>query len=415
MRSRLALAASKPLNVERLQEALQLLRLNPLIKNVSAELSAGTEPGKSVLQVQVEEAELSSTQLSINNGRSPSVGSFGRRIALSKGNLLGFGDGLSGGYTNTDGSNAFDVSYTLPLNPRNGTLSFRYSNISTNVIEPPFNRLDILGDSQTYELILRQPIIQTIRKQTFQELALGVVASRQDSQTSLGNIPYPLSLGADEKGRTRVTALRFFQEWTQQNSRQVIALRSQFSVGLDAFGSTINQPLTEFNNKVNEVIPDSRFFAWQGQAQLVRLLAPETLLLIRANAQLANRPLLPAEQFTLGGLGSVRGYRQDTLLTDNGIFASVELQLPIARIPQWQSVLQVIPFVDYGTAGNTQRNNPNSSNPNTLASIGLGLQWRQGNNFTARLDWGIPLVSINSRDRTWQENGLYFSVQYNPF
>jgi hemolysin activation/secretion protein len=42
------------------------------------------------------------------------------------------------------------------------------------------------------------------------------------------------------------------------------------------------------------------------------------------------------------------------------------------------------------------------------------LQWTQ-NNFSARLDWGIPLISVNSRDRTWQENGLYFSVQYNPF
>jgi hemolysin activation/secretion protein len=416
VRSRLALAASKPLNVNRLQEALQLLRLNnPLIKSVSAELSAGTEPGKSVLKVEIEEADSFNTEFSINNGRSPSAGSFQRRVALSEGNLLGFGDGLRVGYTNTDGSNAFDIIYTLPLNPRNGTLSFSYTNTSSDVIEPPFDRLDILGNSRTYELTLRQPIIQTIREQTFQEFVLGVTASRRESESSLLDIPYPLSPGADDKGRTRISALRFFQEWTLQNSRQVIALRSQFSLGLDAFGSTINKPLSE----VNEVIPDSRFFAWQGQAQWVRLLGKQRgggtspLLLVRTNAQLANRSLLPAEQFGLGGFGSVRGYRQDTLLTDNGIFASAELQLPMVRVPQWRGVLQVIPFIDYGTAWNSSgRDNPN---PSTLASVGLGLQWRQSDNFIARLDWGIPLVSVNSRDRTWQENGLYFSVQYNPF
>src|SRR5579883_89279 len=42
VRSRLAIATTKPLNQKRLLEALQLLQLNPLIKAVSAELSAGT-------------------------------------------------------------------------------------------------------------------------------------------------------------------------------------------------------------------------------------------------------------------------------------------------------------------------------------------------------------------------------------
>ncbi|MHC5830270.1 MAG: ShlB/FhaC/HecB family hemolysin secretion/activation protein, partial [Nostoc sp.] len=109
-----------------------------------------------------------------------------------------------------------------------------------------------------------------------------------------------LSPGADEQGRTRVSALRFSQEWTSRNSHEVIALRSQFSLGIDALNATINQNP-----------PDSRFFAWQGQAQWARLLAPETLLLLRLNTQLASRTLLPIEQFGLGGQDSVRGYRQD--------------------------------------------------------------------------------------------------------
>jgi hemolysin activation/secretion protein len=43
------------------------------------------------------------------------------------------------------------------------------------------------------------------------------------------------------------------------------------------------------------------------------------------------------------------------------------------------------------------------------------LRWLQGDRFTARLDWGIPLVSVDSQNGTWQENGLYFSLLYNHF
>jgi hemolysin activation/secretion protein len=38
-----------------------------------------------------------------------------------------------------------------------------------------------------------------------------------------------------------------------------------------------------------------------------------------------------------------------------------------------------------------------------------------GNNFTARFDWGIPLTDVEDSDRTLQEDGLYFSINYSPF
>ncbi len=405
VRSRLAIATSAPLNRQRLLEALQLLQLNPLIQNVSAELSAGSRSGVSLLEVKISEAKTFNSQIVLDNGRSPSVGSFRRGLRLNEANLLGFGDSLSLGYTNTDGSNSFDGSYTLPLNPRNGTLTFNYGTTSSNVIEPAFTVLDIESASRYYELTFRQPIVQT----PTQEFALGLTASRRESEASffpgrVERIAFP-SLGADEQGRTRVSALRFFQEWTSRNSREVIALRSQLNLGLDVLNATVNQ-----------IDPDSRFFSWQGQAQWARLLAPETLILLRLNTQLASTTLLPIEQIGLGGQDSVRGYRQDYLLTDNATFVSAEVQVPILRLPQINSTLQVVPFVDFGVGWNSSgREIPENPDPNTLAAVGLGLRWSQGDRFTVRLDWGIPLVSVDSNDRTLQENGLYFSLFYNPF
>ncbi len=399
VRSRLEIATRKPLNRDRLLEALQILQLNPLIQNLSAELAAGTSPGSSTLEVQIRETKTFNTQFVLDNGRSPSVGSFRRQVQVSEANLLGFGDSIFASYTNTDGSNAYDFNYTLPINPRNGSFSLSLGSSDNNVIERPFNNLDIQSYSKYYELTLRQPVLQKPN----QELAVGMSLTRRESKASLlnGQIPFP-AIGADEEGRTGVTALRFFQEWTQRDSRQVFAARSQFSIGLDALNSTINS-----------ASPDSSFYAWRGQAQWVRLLARDTLMLIRGDLQIADRPLVPLEQFGLGGLQSVRGYRQDALLTDNGFFASAEVRLPIWRQTRSQALLQVVPFVDVGTAWN--RGNSQNVETNTLLSTGLGLRLQLGSQLNAQFDWGIPLITLDSRKSTWQENGLYFSIVYSLF
>ncbi len=188
-----------------------------------------------------------------------------------------------------------------------------------------------------------------------------------------------------------------------------LAFRSQFSLGTGLFGATINQPVPG----LDVTLPDSRFFSWQGQAQWVRILAADTVLLARLNTQLADRPLLSLEQFAVGGFGSVRGYRQDTVVADNGIFASLEFWLPMLRSRKTQTLIQLIPFLDVSKGWNS--GGKPDPDPNTLASVGLGLQWRQSDKLSARLEWGIPLITIESRDRTLQEQGLYFSLQVNPF
>lgn len=53
---RARLSPEKPINKKRLLEDLQLLKLNPLIKEISAELNEGTTPQTSVLEVKIIEA-----------------------------------------------------------------------------------------------------------------------------------------------------------------------------------------------------------------------------------------------------------------------------------------------------------------------------------------------------------------------
>ena len=138
-------------------------------------------------------------------------------------------------------------------------------------------------------------------------------------------------------------------------------------------------------------------------------LAPNTDPIVQGRVQLADRSLVSLEQLAIGGQTTVRGYRQDALLADNGAFASVELQLPIGTTG---NVFQVALFIDAGTVWN--KSNPSGNGSNTLLSTGLGLQWRT-DNLSARLDWGIPLINIPGSKNSLQDNGLYFSVRYFPF
>ncbi|NEP57328.1 MAG: ShlB/FhaC/HecB family hemolysin secretion/activation protein [Symploca sp. SIO2G7] len=409
------LRITEPLNIDELKKSLRLLYLDPLIAGISAKLSNGSELGKKKLQVWYIPADSFNLTLATGNNSPPSVGSFQRQVVFREANLLGLGDGLTIGYSNTDGSNGFNISYTIPMNFRNGTLGISYENTENNIIEPPFNDLDkdgsgpdITSSSRSYGIELRQPLLHDIVDQTVHEFAIGVNGSWRESNSSVLGVPFPLSPGAEDNGFTRIVALGFYQEYKLQNARNLLFLRSQFNWGLNAFNSTINEQIPGV-----EAIPDSEFFSWQGQALYLRFLDSEDTykrLSLRLNTQIADRTLLPIKQFSLGGSGSARGYRRSTLVTDNGVSASAELQWPILRVLRNSGVIQLIPFIDVGAGWNSS--GKPDPDPNFLAAVGVGVQWQQGNSLTARLDWGVPLVSVDSRDRTWQENGLHFSVRW---
>ncbi|MGD1700954.1 ShlB/FhaC/HecB family hemolysin secretion/activation protein [Dapis sp. BLCC M229] len=398
IKSRLKKATTAPLNQEKLFSALQLLQLDPNIKTISAELSAGVSPDISILDVEVVTANPWQIATISNNGRAPSVGTFRRGVEVGYGNITGMGDSLNTLYTNTDGSDTVEISYSLPVNSSNGRIELFYRRRDNEVIESPFERLDIESNSNTYELSFRQPIVQT----PYQNLNLGLSATRRDSQTSILGTNFPLSEGADDNGETKLSIVQFFQDYQLRGDNQVLAFNSQFNVGLGILDATVNS---------NE--PDSRFFYWRGQGQWVRELAENTLLVVGADVQLSPSELVPLERFGLGGYRSVRAYRQDTRLTDNGVLGTLELRLPVPWISGEKRLFQVVPFIDGGVAWNSDGEEVEGRNG--LAAVGVGLQVSLWQRVQMRLDYGIPLVDVDSRDKTAQEEGFYFSVSASPF
>ena len=391
--SRIQRLAGKPLNQQRLEQALQLLQIDPVIERVNAELTAGSVPGNNILQVKITEAPAFHAGVTFANNQSPSVGSQQASIFVAHDNVLGFADKISAEYGITEGLDVYDINYSIPFNALDGTVGVRFSNSDSRIIEDDFNDLDIRSETETLSFNLRQPLVNTPDN----ELALGLAFDLRRSQTFiLDDIPFSFTEGPEE-GESKLSVIRFSQDWLQRNTKSVLAARSQFSVGIDAFDATVNDSGT-----------DGRFFAWVGQFQWVQRLSPRIIMLAKVNTQLTGDSLLSAEKISIGGVDTVRGYRQNQIVTDSGIVGGIEARIPLLSEVE---TLQLIPFFDIGTGWNNRGENPDRQ---TLASLGLGLQWQPLRGLGLRADYGIPLIGRDSGD-SLQENGFNFSVRYQPF
>lgn len=103
VRERLLLATSPPLNLQRLQYALQLLQINPLFESVKAELKTGTSPELRILAVEITEAPALNASVQFDNYESPSIGQDQGTASIEDINLLGWGDRFRFEYNLTEG------------------------------------------------------------------------------------------------------------------------------------------------------------------------------------------------------------------------------------------------------------------------------------------------------------------------
>ena len=386
----------QPLNVNNLAEKLGRLRNDPLIESINAEIIQESI-GKNILQLEVEENSPLKSQLTLTNGYSPSIGSLGGNASITHQNLLGFGDRFNLNTSQTEGLSRIGGSYSLPFNRLDGRITFSYNNADSELVEKEVEDFDIQADFESFKLDLSQPIISTSSESLILSFALELI----DSETFvLEDFSFSFTEGLPD-GRSKITVLRFSQEYLKNGDSTLFAVNSQFNVGLDAFDAT-----------TTEVGIDGLFWSWQGDIQWLKTFTKEKniVLATRLNFQLTPDRLLPIEQYTLGGLGSVRGYRPNLGVGDNGILGTIELQLPLIKEGKLGNVT-IIPFVDFGTIWNNERETPGDE---TFASSGLALRYRYKEAFEARIDYGIPLIDLDGFGATDTEDNFIFSIFLRP-
>jgi hemolysin activation/secretion protein len=401
VRDRINLGIGTPFNRNALEDQLRLLKSDPLFETVQASLRPGSRVGRSILNVQIQEARALSGFVGADNFSPPSVGSERFGAVLNYRNLTGRGDELSAAYFRTaqGGSNAFDFNYRVPVNAMNGTVQLRVAPSRSKIIDPAFSALNIRANSDLYEVSYRQPLIRSPRT----EFALLLGFALQNGQTFLfQDIPVPFGEGPDANGNSRTRVLKFGQDYVRRDLKGVWAVRSQFSFGLGIFDATKNA----------DPIPDGRFFSWLGQIQRVQRLGADNLLIAQADVQLTPDSLLPSQQFIIGGGQNLRGFRQNARSGDNGIRVSLEDQITLQKTPSGAPILRIAPFIDFGTVWN-RSNNPNLlPNQRFLAGGGLGVILEPAPGLTIRADYAVPFVNLSDRGENAQDKAFYFSAGY---
>ncbi len=400
LRDRLALGAEPVLNVNQLQERMQLMLQDPQIERITAELAPGTQRGEAVLRTDVTGAPPYFAGLTLSNERSPVVGANQAELTLGTRNLLGYGEALTLRSAVTSGLNDYFAGLAVPLTATGTLLQARYERTHSRVVEEPFNQLDISAKSTSLDLVISHPLIEHPQDWL---IASALVTKRSTQNYFLGQ-PSPFIPGAPD-GRINVSALRLGLDWVNRSIERVVAARTLLSVGLDAFGAT-----------VGDGFPDSRFTVLLAQVQWVeRAFAGAGQLVLRAEAQIADDALPGLEKYSLGGMDSVRGYRKDKFVRDNGGFASIEYRHTLGHLAlregagAGEGTVRGALFADIGEA--RDHNGPPTS-PSYLASIGPGVRWEALPGFEAVVYWGHALKEVVTATTTSQDRGWHVRVGY---
>ena len=123
-------------------------------------------------------------------------------------------------------------------------------------------------------------------------------------------------------------------------------------------------------------------------------------LVLLGNGQLASTSLPSTEQLSIGGYGSVRGYQQQILFGDQGVYGSLELHGPSWSILgggkslHHRDKLMLLAFWDYGFV-NTIHPLPGNSSSYAISGAGFGVRYALGLNYSLRCDLGFPLINPN--------------------
>jgi hemolysin activation/secretion protein len=387
--SRLQRDTGPPVNVNALQERLRLFQTDKRIERINAELRPGERRGESALSIRVAERRPIKAWLEYNNFATPGVGSNRVMGTIEDINLLGFGDTLRVQYGQSFGTDVnargsginpnLTVHYAIPFTPYDTTFAVDYRRTDFTVIDSNVKPLDINGKFESIGFTLRQPVFRT----PSQEFALALTGQSQSFRTSLLETPFEFQSGSTD-GLSRVSALRFAQEYVHRTQDQVVSALSRMSFGLPVLGAGVN-------NRPDQATGE--FFSWLGQTQLVRRLNPTRVtLLARADLQLSNKHLFLIEQMVVGGRYSVRGYREFTQLGDNAFLGSLETRIPVYTSAIGEELVYLVPFFDYGRAWNTNVGNLGiNPSPEWLASAGVGTIWNFWRGSRFELYWGKRL------------------------
>ncbi len=397
---RLASNPGAPFNMERLRERFTMLLADPLFARLNARLIPGANPGEAILDVDVTRAPAAHLAAFVNNYRPPSIGAQAIGLKGTINNMSGWGDALDVNLQEASGhsrSPRAGLGWSVPLSAATA-LSLQWDHGRSSVIEEPLRLLDIESRLDSVEVGLSHVLSETLARR----YSMGLAAGTRRNSTTLAGVPFSFTPGEPD-GTTRVRALRWWQEGVWRSPEQVLALRSTLSTTRNNTIVVAGLP-TEGTPQ-----PAQSALIWQGQGQYARkVLGNGAQLIARANVQWSGRTLVALDRMAVGGIGSVRGYRENTLIRDRAAVLNLEFDYPLHT---QDLQLALVPFLDAARAANR------GESWTSIASFGVGtrLRWK-GLAFDLALAKRLLRPdSLGASGTTLQDRGVHAQLSYQFF
>jgi hemolysin activation/secretion protein len=368
-----------------LERPLLILNDYPSL-SVKALLKAGEHPGTTDIVVQVEEGWPVTGSLQYDNfgQKKTSKDRVGMTLGLSS--LLFQGDQLMvRGVTGIDRIDIDRLTYgradfVVPVGA-NGTKAGIYYTNSRYSTGEDATILEVDGKSNIWGLYATHPLL----KRLGQSLELRVGFDWKDMSDYLLE-----ELWSNDNIRVFTTGLHYdlSDRWGGRNLADVTV-----HMGVrDLLGGTGRN-----DDYVSRLNADGQFFKYTLDVVRYQRLPGYNYLILKGSGQISGDALFVAEQFSLGGIGSVRGFKTSAASGDSGYLTSVEiLTSPVypEKTILGQKVGDTFKFALFLDHGGVFRNalQAGESRSVYLTSVGAGIRIQAGKYASFRLDWAVPRI-----------------------
>jgi hemolysin activation/secretion protein len=378
------LAEGKVPNLPVMQKQLEELSNQSADRKITPVLRAGETPGTVEVDLKVKDELPLHGKIELNGRNTSSTSRLRLVSSVHYDNLWQRLHSASLMYQvapeNSDEVDVWAGTYVLPIPSTDAKLAFYAVSSSSTAQVASAGALSVIGIGEIYGLRLIKPL------------------------PGIDSYSHSLTLGADYKNfkedlnligadtiKTPIDYLPFMAQYNASFAGK--ESEASFNLGVNFAIRGLGNDPEEFEQKRFNARPNYAYLT--AGAKYSHYLPLEMEVSGRFSAQLSDSPLISNEQFSLGGMDSVRGYFETQALADNGIMGSVELKSPRLTPLSWEYVnkLQALVFVDggVGTINEAFSGNPQSF---SLASAGLGMRFQVWKYLNGVLDLGFPFLDL---------------------
>jgi hemolysin activation/secretion protein len=393
-----SVARGEVLNTQALQQDLAALNQKSADRVVVPVLKAGESPGSVDLELKVNDKLPFHGFAEVNDRYTSNTSRSRTNVSLGYDNLFQRFHSLSLQYQSApeepDEAQVFAATYVMPAGSGGSKLAFYAVDSDSDVAT--VGTLGVIGAGRIYGSRFIVPLRGT--PEYFQSFAFGVDYKDFDEVIRL------------EPDLSDLTPIQYFNWSAAYSGNRVTDTQTTTFTAGSYFGirGVGNDP-AEFAYKRFRAPPN--YFYLRANVLHDRAFFASSRLRLRLAGQYSAEPLISNEQFSMGGIDSVRGYLESEALVDQGISGSLEWLTPSfgGWLGSSVSDLRLLAFGDFAV-GSLEDPLPGQRRRTDLSSAGVGLRLSAFDGLEGWLDWAYPLVPTSNVEVG--DSRIHFMVRY---